>query len=546
LSLVSIFAHSAPNSQGRRRAIRLALCGTLLFSVLLSINLLFAVEPFVIYTDTQSRQFNLSLIEGQQYISLMDLLNILGSVSVTQKSSMLLQLKVDKHTLIVRPNSTLVVIDGALSSLDEPVLFLSSEWMVPLQFVGKIAPRLTDRKVTYRSGSSRAFITSQPPSRVYVEAAKGVLSSKIAVEVAQTVPFELKRDGRQLTLSLGNRPLESDSNNLTYSDDQIKSLTFDQSDSRPKIRINLNSPDFDIKTSTVQDGRVFLIVISKVLAPPPPRKPVTGGIVSAVPAKPAGSQALSGTRREPGAGPSLLPQQNSLRTITIDVGHGGVDGGSRSANGLAVEKTLVLQIAQRLRYTLQTRLGTQVYLTRENDLDISLDQRALVANTHHSDLFISLHVGYSLVQGWTGVRVYANTLPREENASGPISEPATTKEDAPEGTASAPPVKSVYFRSWARANAQTYQMSETFAEVVQAELSALWKQDQAAPRLAPMKPLTNVTMPAILVELGNLGAESDVKLLLKPQFQNEIAGAIANAVERFKPIYEAQKNAATP
>jgi N-acetylmuramoyl-L-alanine amidase len=53
-------------------------------------------------------------------------------------------------------------------------------------------------------------------------------------------------------------------------------------------------------------------------------------------------------------------------------------------------------------------------------------------------------------------------------------------------------------------------------------------------------------MPAIMVELGNLGAESDVKLLVNPQFQNEIAGAIASAVERFKPIYEAQKNAATP
>jgi N-acetylmuramoyl-L-alanine amidase len=512
----------------------------------LNANLLFAVESFVIYTDTQTRQLNLSMIEGQQYISLMDLLNILGSVSVTQKSSMLLQLKVDKHTLTIRPNSTLVVIDGALSSLDEPVLFLSSEWLVPLQFVGKIAPRLTDRKVTYRSGFSRAFITSQPPSRIYVEAAKGVLSSKVAVEVAQTVPFELKRDGRQLTLSLGNRPLESDSDNLNYSDDQIKSLTFDQSDSRPKIRINLNSPDFDIKTSTVQDGRVFVIVISKVLAPPPPGKPVSGGVVSAVPAKPAGSQTLSGTRREPGAGPSLLPQQNSLRTITIDVGHGGVDSGSRSANDLVVEKTLVLQIAQRLRYTLQNRLGTQVYLTRENDSDLSLDQRAMAANTHHSDLFISLHVGYSLVQSWTGVRIYANALPREENAPSLVSEPAATNGDASEGTASATPVKSVYFRSWARANAQTFQMSETFAEVVQAELSALWKQDQAAPRIAPLKPLANVTMPAIMVELGNLGAESDVKLLVNPQFQNEIAGAIASAVERFKPIYEAQKNAATP
>jgi N-acetylmuramoyl-L-alanine amidase len=107
-------------------------------------------------------------------------------------------------------------------------------------------------------------------------------------------------------------------------------------------------------------------------------------------------------------------------------------------------------------------------------------------------------------------------------------------------------VEIVYFRSWAKANAQTFQMSETFAEVVQAELSALWKQDQAAPRLAPMKPLANVTMPAILVELGNLGAESDVNLLVNPQFQNGIAGAITSAVERFKPIYEAQKNAATP
>ena len=73
--------------------------------------------------------------------------------------------------------------------------------------------------------------------------------------------------------------------------------------------------------------------------------------------------------------------------IVVDAGHGGWDLGTVGRRGL-LEKDLVLEIAQRLGKLLESRLGSEVIYTRQDDNYIPLDDRALMANQAQADLFV--------------------------------------------------------------------------------------------------------------------------------------------------------------
>ncbi len=89
----------------------------------------------------------------------------------------------------------------------------------------------------------------------------------------------------------------------------------------------------------------------------------------------------------------------------VDAGHGGWDLGTVGRRGL-LEKDLVLEIAQRLGKLLETRLGSDVILTRNDDTYIPLDERAEIANQSQADLFISVHANYSDLPSARGVETY--------------------------------------------------------------------------------------------------------------------------------------------
>ena len=78
--------------------------------------------------------------------------------------------------------------------------------------------------------------------------------------------------------------------------------------------------------------------------------------------------------------------------ICLDPGHGGDSdkrGFKRGPTGVR-EAEVNLRVAQYLRELLM-RAGAEVKLTRETDIDLSLADRAAVANAWSADLFISLH-----------------------------------------------------------------------------------------------------------------------------------------------------------
>jgi len=84
-----------------------------------------------------------------------------------------------------------------------------------------------------------------------------------------------------------------------------------------------------------------------------------------------------------------LPLPDKMTVIMIDPGHGGKDSGIVTAQG--AEKTASLDIALAVRKILQKNPRLQVFLTREHDQLLSIDDRAAISNAAGAALFVSIH-----------------------------------------------------------------------------------------------------------------------------------------------------------
>jgi N-acetylmuramoyl-L-alanine amidase len=88
----------------------------------------------------------------------------------------------------------------------------------------------------------------------------------------------------------------------------------------------------------------------------------------------------------------LSPSQKrySLRTIVIDAGHGGKDGGCLGTN--SKEKDIALAIALKLGKLVEENFqDVKVIYTRKTDVFVELHERASIANNAKADLFICIH-----------------------------------------------------------------------------------------------------------------------------------------------------------
>ncbi len=90
--------------------------------------------------------------------------------------------------------------------------------------------------------------------------------------------------------------------------------------------------------------------------------------------------------------------------IVIDPGHGGRDPGAIGSGG-STEASLALGICLALRQFLLQN-GFEVIMTRTEDVYISLQERAMIANEAKADLFVSVHLNSFLDARVRGMEVY--------------------------------------------------------------------------------------------------------------------------------------------
>src|SRR5687767_8936042 len=92
---------------------------------------------------------------------------------------------------------------------------------------------------------------------------------------------------------------------------------------------------------------------------------------------------------------NVSAQGKKIKTIIVDAGHGGSDGGSHGEYEGTLgsqEKHITLAISLKLVAELKKQLpGVQVIPTRTTDIYQHPYEKARIANSNHGDLFICIH-----------------------------------------------------------------------------------------------------------------------------------------------------------
>lgn len=103
-----------------------------------------------------------------------------------------------------------------------------------------------------------------------------------------------------------------------------------------------------------------------------------------------------------------MPIKASAMTIVLDPGHGGFgSAGSGAIYQPYVEKELNFSLASIVRDELEDA-GYTVYMTREGDMPLSLEERASYAASLDADLLISLHFNSSGPHDKSGCEVWTS------------------------------------------------------------------------------------------------------------------------------------------
>ncbi len=113
---------------------------------------------------------------------------------------------------------------------------------------------------------------------------------------------------------------------------------------------------------------------------------------------------------------SISVFNTSAKTIVIDPGHGGIDGGS-SSSGL-LEKTVNLEVSLKLRKVLSD-MGINVVMTRDSDVSLEsksdlnssryrkdLHARKTIIDNNNSTAFVSVHMDAFNDPSARGIRVF--------------------------------------------------------------------------------------------------------------------------------------------
>jgi N-acetylmuramoyl-L-alanine amidase len=211
--------------------------------------------------------------------------------------------------------------------------------------------------------------------------------------------------------------------------------------------------------------------------------------------------------------------------IVVDAGHGGWDLGTVGRHGL-LEKDLVLEIAQRLGKLLESRLGADVILTRNDDNYIPLDERAGMANQSQADLFVSVHANYSDLPSARGVETYYTNF-----FSAPSSKDLETRvEDRSKSAISAVLTPTELHEKIEQSRRLAASVQRSLYGTLSAENPGL--RDRGV-KEASYVVLTETAMPGILAEVSFVSSPTDEQKLRSDGYREQIAEALYKGIARY-------------
>lgn len=426
--------------------------------------------------------YSLPLVQrdGRDYVGLLELLEPLGRVSA----------KVDGPRWRIRYNSTEGTFQAGKNrarvqdrdvELGGRFLLENKRGLVPVSALSSLLPRFLGGPVTLREESDRLFIGNVGTH--FTASLSSDTPPKLVFRFTSPVNPTVATEPGTLRMTFSREPLVAPASpTLTFGNKAIPSASYSEGNGAAILTVNSTVP---VMASFGSDGRTITIAptgttTAQTIAPPAASTP-------AVPSTPA--PATPSTTPAP-----LVPAARRYFAV-VDASHGGDDRGETLSPTL-LEKDVTVALARSLRQELQSR-GIATFVLRDSDATLSLDQRSAFTNADRAGIYIALHAASS----GHGVRVYSALLPIGEDDRGP-------------------------FRSFTTAQRSALLLSQNTATAVAAEIQK--RQIPVRALAAPLRPLNNITGPAIAVELAPQG--SDVSQLTAPDYQQLVTSAVATAI----------------
>ena len=231
---------------------------------------------------------------------------------------------------------------------------------------------------------------------------------------------------------------------------------------------------------------------------------------------------------------------NKLKTVVLDAGHGGRDPGAIGLN--AKEKDIALAITLKLGEYIEKNFDdVEVVYTRKKDVFVPLFKRAEIANNKNADLFISIHVNANDNTRAYGTSCHVLGLHRtkehfevakRENSVILLEEDYTSTYEgfdpkSPESYIIFSLMQNLYL-----------EQSIEFAAVVKDEFLNKAKRKDRGVIQQGLLVLARTSMPGVLIETGFITNPSEEKYLMTDYGQSVIASAIFRAFRDYKATIE--------
>lgn len=226
---------------------------------------------------------------------------------------------------------------------------------------------------------------------------------------------------------------------------------------------------------------------------------------------------------------------SSKKRIVIDPGHGGHDPGAVGPNKL-YEKDVVLDIARKLKKILSADPNLEIFLTRDTDIFIPLEERTAIANSKNADLFVSVHANASPRPEAKGIETYLLNWTNDEEAM---------KVAARENRISLKKMKKM-------------QKELDILDIIKGDLMRETKRDESIKlahniqrtlvsdlhkgyesivdhgvKQALFYVLFGAKMPSVLVEVSFISNPVEEKLLSKENYRGDLARSIASGISKY-------------
>lgn len=239
-----------------------------------------------------------------------------------------------------------------------------------------------------------------------------------------------------------------------------------------------------------------------------------------------------------------------VRTVVIDPGHGGAKPGAKGSRSF--EKDITLDIALKFGKLLKDNYpDLKIIYTRTTDVDISLAERAHIANRNKADLFISIHANSHPTSAPTGVETFVMGLSesranlevaKTENAD-ILLEADYKKNEAYKGFDPNAPESFVMLAMFQNA---FIDKSLNLAQAIQNQYKQNLRTINRGVKQAELFVLYKTTCPSVLTEVGFISNPTEEAFMLSEEGQAKIAVSLFNAFMVYKATEEGSDRPANP